>query len=264
MEIKKKLTKVNFTPKNDTSRIKYIVMHGTGNDDDTALNNADYFYSEYWGASAHYFVDENEIYQVVKDCDIAWHCGTKGTYNHLLCRNENSIGVEMCNFVSENQAVRANTIELVKSLMDLYNVPIENVLRHYDVTGKNCPAPYVSDESAWNNFKSSLVEDIPLDQKYTVEDCTQQLFWDKIISDRPLWNDKAYADTDIAWVLLKFYDYRLKNGGSVKLPLSIDGVENAVNILNKQGIISDGAKWIDKANDEDVKWLLIKMADYIN
>lgn len=48
-----------------------------------------------------------------------------------------------------------NTAELVKELMVKYNVPIENVIRHFDVTGKSCPAYFVN-QSAWNNFKSRL------------------------------------------------------------------------------------------------------------
>ena len=50
-----------------------------------------------------------------------------------------------------------NAVELVKMLMTKYNVPIANVIRHYDVTGKNCPAPFVRNNKAWQEFKSRLV-----------------------------------------------------------------------------------------------------------
>ena len=40
--------------------------------------------------------------------------------------------------------------------MDKYNIPVENVLRHYDVTGKICPEPYVRSTAQWNSFKSYL------------------------------------------------------------------------------------------------------------
>ena len=58
--------------------IRYLVIHFTANDGDTAKNNADYFARAEISTSAHYFVDENEVWQSVRDADIAWHCGTRG------------------------------------------------------------------------------------------------------------------------------------------------------------------------------------------
>lgn len=58
----------------------------------------------------------------------------------------------------EDETVK-NTIDLTKYLMNKYNIPIERVIRHYDVTGKICPEPYVSDETAWNNFKNMLINE---------------------------------------------------------------------------------------------------------
>lgn len=143
------------------STTKYIVIHYTSNEGDTAKNNADYFARENVGASAHYFVDENQIWSSVPENKIAWHCGAK-TYRHPYCRNTNSIGVEIC-MNDKTGAVRkqsiANAVQLVKMLMQKYNVPIENVIRHYDVTGKLCPAPMVENAALWNEFKSDLEED---------------------------------------------------------------------------------------------------------
>lgn len=158
LPINRKISLVNWTDRN--KKPKYIVVHYVGAVS-TAKNNADYFYSTYRGASATYFVDETSIWQVVDDLDSAWHCGTTGTYYHPECRNTNSIGVEMCckkkngEWYFEPETV-SNTIELIKYLMDKYNIPVSNVIRHYDVTHKNCPDPYVKDTSAWNNFKSKL------------------------------------------------------------------------------------------------------------
>lgn len=142
------------------TQTKYIVVHYTSNKGDTAENNATYFYREALAnpASAHYFVDENEIWQSVPENYIAYHCGAK-TYKHPYCRNSNSVGVEIC-MNDKNGNVRQGSIdkavELVKSLMSLYGVPVENVIRHYDVTGKNCPAPMIEDETLWANFKAQL------------------------------------------------------------------------------------------------------------
>ena len=72
MQIKKLLTKVNVTKFSGQPRaIKYIVIHYTANKGDTALNNAKYFENVNRNSSAHYFVDENEIYQIVEDNDIS-------------------------------------------------------------------------------------------------------------------------------------------------------------------------------------------------
>ena len=168
MTINKKLTTVNFNNTNNTGRIKYIVIHYVG-----ALGgaeaNCNYYKSVNRNASAHYFVGfDGEIWQCVEDGDVAWHCGAK-SYKHPECRNSNAIGIEMCvrkkntasmsasdkDWYFEDATVKA-TIELTKELMKKYNVPASNVIRHYDVTGKTCPAPYVHDAAAWNNFKAQL------------------------------------------------------------------------------------------------------------
>ena len=43
--------------------IKYIVVHYTANNGDTAAGNGNYFSSPNRKASAHYFVDENSVVQ---------------------------------------------------------------------------------------------------------------------------------------------------------------------------------------------------------
>ena len=154
----------NYSP-GRTQPIEYIVVHYTANKGDTAQNNLDYFSRTKTGASAHYFVDENEVCQSVKDTDVAWHCGSKNP-RHPYCRNFNSIGVEMCNSLNAvPEATRARTAAFIRELMDKYGVPAENVLRHYDVTGKSCPAPWVNDPAAWIEFKKMLeVEEVTQEQ----------------------------------------------------------------------------------------------------
>ena len=163
MEIKRNITTKNFDI-GSINRIKYIVVHFTANNGDTAYGNTNYFKS-YRGASAHYFVDENSAYQSVEDKNIAWHCGAK-KYKHSTCRNSNSLGVELCsrkdskgNYYFMDKTVD-NAVELIKMLMAKYNVPIANVIRHYDVTGKNCPEPFVKNIEAWQNFKNRLEENV--------------------------------------------------------------------------------------------------------
>lgn len=153
MKIKTKLAhKSNYGTSRPLSLIKYIVIHYTANDGDTDENNGNYFANNSVKASAHYFADSDSITQSVPDDYIAYHCGGK-TYKHKSCRNSNSIGIELCDDVKNgvvypSEKTIQNAIELTKSLMKKYNIPKENVIRHYDVTGKKCPM-YWLDNSKW-------------------------------------------------------------------------------------------------------------------
>lgn len=165
--------------------IEYIVIHYTSNKGDTANNNAVYFSRQKLNppASAHYFVDENEIWQSVHDADIAWHCGAK-TYKHKSCRNANSLGIEICmNDKDDNIRLKSieNAIKLTKMLMQKYNISIDNVIRHYDVTGKDCPRPMVENEDLWTSFKQSLLQ----------EENQMQIY--KWLKDMPDWSQDTFT-----------------------------------------------------------------------
>ena len=165
--------------------IEYIVIHYTSNKGDTAKNNAVYFSRQKLNppASAHYFVDENEIWQSVHDADIAWHCGAK-TYKHKSCRNANSLGIEICmNDKDDNIRLKSieNAIKLTKMLMQKYNISIDNVIRHYDVTGKDCPRPMVENEDLWTSFKQSLLQ----------EENQMQIY--KWLKDMPDWSQDTFT-----------------------------------------------------------------------
>lgn len=168
MHINKMLTPFNRIKQGDTGRIKYIVIHYVGATGG-AEANCRYYASKYIGASAHYFVGFNgEIWQSVEDGDIAWHCGAK-SYAHPECRNSNSIGIELCVRNKGNKADNSrdwyfedatvqSAIRLTRKLMAQYNIPIDHVIRHYDVTGKICPNPFVYNNTAhtWDAFKVAL------------------------------------------------------------------------------------------------------------
>lgn len=177
--------KSNYGSQRSLDKIKYIVIHYTGNDGDKAMNNAKYFQTGGRGASAHYFVDDYFIYRSVPDNFIAWSVGGKklatgGGSLHGICVNTNSISVEMCDTVRDGKnnvsaKTRANTIELVRELMQKYSIDINHVIRHYDVTGKLCPAYYASkNNSMWEAFKNDIkgvVQQQPLDKnKYGLSD----------------------------------------------------------------------------------------------
>ena len=151
-----------------TQRVKYLVIHYVGAEGDAGANAKYYGTTPGIGASAHYFVGhapQAEVWaSVAEDC-VASHCGrSDGRYRHPECRNANSIGIEMCchrrpdgTWYFDDETVDA-TVELARDIMGRYGIPVENVVRHYDVTGKNCPAPYVNDPGAWEKFKARLTE----------------------------------------------------------------------------------------------------------
>lgn len=155
----------NFYSGRGGNSIKYIVMHYTANDGDTDEGNAHYFQGAGRRASAHYFVDEDSVTQSVRDNDAAWHCGgdLESAHHPLrgICMNRNSLGVEMCSdIVGGKYTITPQTVdravELVKYLMAKYGIDVDHVVRHYDVTGKLCPEPWVRDESLWRKFKAQL------------------------------------------------------------------------------------------------------------
>lgn len=160
-KITRKISKYNHESR-DGRGVKYIVMHYTGNQTDTAAANANYFYGGNRGASAHYFVDSSDIYQSVEDINAAWHVGKNYGKNNLFgrCTNKNSIGIEMCSSHGQITAKTiANAVDLVKYLMKKYDVPADRVVRHYDVCSKRCPGWggwLPPDESKWIDFKKQL------------------------------------------------------------------------------------------------------------
>lgn len=143
--------------------VHWIVLHFTANNGDTAKNNADYFANNAnLRASAHYFVDPNGVVQSVKDSDTAWHCGKErgGSY-YNDCRNANSIGIEMCSVIRNGvyvipEETMKRAAKLTRELMAKYHVPVSRVCRHYDVTHKNCPEPWVRNPKQWEKFLEML------------------------------------------------------------------------------------------------------------
>jgi N-acetylmuramoyl-L-alanine amidase CwlA len=144
----------NYGVERQLSNIQYIVIHYTGNDGDTDENNGKYFQNNVLKTSAHYFVDSDSITQSVPDNFVAYHCGAN-TYKHKDCRNFNSIGIEICDDVRNgtiypSEQTIQNVLELTRTLMKKYNIPAEHIIRHFDVTGKLCPAYWV-DDTKWKS-----------------------------------------------------------------------------------------------------------------
>ena len=159
----------NYGGSRNASQIRYLVYHYTGNDGDKAANNAAYFQRNIVKASAHYFVDDTTVYLSVPDLKIAWSVGgskyanadkTGGGTMYGVITNTNSISIEMCDTIRNgvyqaSEATLANAAALGRELMEKYHIPIENVYRHFDVTGKHCPS-YLVNAQKWAEFKKRL------------------------------------------------------------------------------------------------------------
>ena len=166
---KKYANKNNYGAKRSASNIKYIVIHYTANDGDTDESNAKYFKRKNIKASAHYFVDDDSITISVPDTYVAWSVGgsrysdyklTGGASLYKICTNTNSISIELCDTNKDgkynaSEKTIENAIELTRKLMKKYNIPIQNVIRHFDVTGKKCPL-YLVNNTEWNKVKKRI------------------------------------------------------------------------------------------------------------
>ena len=139
-------------PGTSLKKIKGIVVHYTGNPGTTAMQNRNYFEglaeSKVTKASSHYIVGlSGEIIQCVPLDEIAY------ASNH---RNADTISIECC---INNDAGKFTEktydalVHLTAWLVGEYDLKIDDIIRHYDVTGKVCPKYFVEHESAWVDFK---------------------------------------------------------------------------------------------------------------
>ena len=136
--------------------VRYFVIHDTGNTNAgaDAVRHAKYFGNGDRNASAHYFVDDKGIVQVVEDHRASWHCGDGKGRNGIT--NQNSIGIEICiNSDGDFDLAFVNAAVLTAKLMKKHRVPLERVVRHYDASGKCCPRSMSgSNWEEWHEFKA--------------------------------------------------------------------------------------------------------------
>jgi N-acetylmuramoyl-L-alanine amidase len=136
-------------------RVKGIVIHYVANPGSTAQNNRDYFeslknkHTSY--ASSHFVIGlEGEIIQCIPLNEISYASNQ---------RNKDTISIECCHPDKSgkfNGETYQSLQELVSSLMKTYHLNKNDIIRHYDVTGKNCPKYFVDHEDDWELFKNSL------------------------------------------------------------------------------------------------------------
>lgn len=144
-------------PGTATDGIKGIVVHYTANPGSSAQNNRDYFENlketQITKASSNFIVGlEGEIIQCVPTAEVAYASNE---------RNNDTISIETCH-PDESGKFTAVTydslVELVAFLCGKYNLTTDTIIRHYDVTGKNCPKYFVENEDEWEAFKNDVAK----------------------------------------------------------------------------------------------------------
>ena len=136
-------------------QVRGIVVHYTANPGTSAMQNRDYFAgladSHETSASSHFVIGlDGEIVQCIPCDEIAYASNN---------RNKDTIAIECCipdETGKFNDSTYQSLLELTAWLVGRYDLSIEAVIRHYDVTGKNCPKYFVENPQAWEQFHDDL------------------------------------------------------------------------------------------------------------
>lgn len=141
------LTNVNSRPKKKIVP-KGVVIHWTANERSgaNATANRNYFNKPTTVASAHYIVDDKQIIRCLPEDEMGYHVGAQ-TYSQAALNklsnypNNCTIGIEMCvNADGSFAKMYEQTVALTADILKRHGWGVEHLWRHYDITGKNCPA----------------------------------------------------------------------------------------------------------------------------
>ena len=158
MQIKQQLLTPNkySRPQIPLEKVAKVAVHYTGNPGSTAQNNRDYFENlkdtHYTYVSSHYIVGlEGEIIQCIPENEWSYCTNQANGY---------SISIETCHPDSTGKFTEASEAALAALVADIckrYGLdPMKDVIRHYDVTGKQCPRWYVTHPAEWERFKERV------------------------------------------------------------------------------------------------------------
>ena len=159
--VKEDLIPVNpwSRPGTDLETIRGVVIHYVGNPGTTAQANRNYFASLATGAegisaSSHFVVGlEGEVIQCVPLTEVAYASNQ---------RNSDTVSIEVCHPDETGQFSPETydaVVELTAWLCRTFQLdPQEDVIRHYDVTGKICPKFYVEQPEAWDTLKADVAD----------------------------------------------------------------------------------------------------------
>lgn len=136
-----------------------IVIHYVGNPGSTAKGNRDYFATPGTEVVSHFVVGlEGEIIQ----CLPLWERSVASN-----SRNKDTISIEVCHPDDSglfSPVTYASVVRLTAWLCRVGNLTTEQVIRHYDVSGKECPRYYVRNEAAWEQFLTNVEEELQIEK----------------------------------------------------------------------------------------------------
>ncbi len=128
-----------------------VVIHYVANPGTTAQQNRNYFNKPDTSTSSHFIVGlKGEILQCVPLPE------RSAASND---RNRDTISIEVCHPDKTgkfNDATYDSVVKLTAWLADLCELQHDDIIRHYDVTGKLCPLYFVNHEDAWGEFKDDV------------------------------------------------------------------------------------------------------------
>lgn len=131
--------------------IRGIVIHYVGNPGTTAINNRNYFAREDTEVCSHFVVGlKGEVVQ----CLPLWERSAASNQ-----RNRDTISIEVCHPDDSGkfrEDTYASLVQLTAWLCHNAGLTPEAVIRHYDVTGKECPRYYVRHPDAWKKFLADV------------------------------------------------------------------------------------------------------------
>ncbi|MFR4008589.1 MAG: N-acetylmuramoyl-L-alanine amidase family protein [Christensenellales bacterium] len=135
--------------------VKNIVIHYVANPGTTAKQNRDYFNNDDTKVSAHFVVGlEGEVIQCIPLDEIS---------SATNDRNVDTISIEVCHPDESGKfadATYESVVKLTAWLCKKYNLTQNDVIRHYDVTGKDCPKYYVEHPAAWKQLQEDIGKEI--------------------------------------------------------------------------------------------------------
>lgn len=149
---------VDLLPVNEWSRpgtpldaVNGIVIHYVGNPGTTAAQNHSYFKSlattHETKASSNFLIGlDGEVLLNVPPDEVAF-CSNE--------RNNDTLSIECCHPEADGaftDETYDSLVRLVAFLCDAYDLSREDVIRHYDITGKQCPLYFVEHPDAWEAF----------------------------------------------------------------------------------------------------------------
>ncbi len=151
-------------PGTSLTKVSGIVVHYTANPGTDADQNRNYFAglasSHATAASSHFIIGlEGNTLQLIPLSEISYASND---------RNNDTISIEICHPDESGKFTKKTyekAVEMCAWLCLRYQLDVSDVIRHYDVTGKNCPKYFVEHPKAWKQFKkdiASKMEDYPL------------------------------------------------------------------------------------------------------